>query len=133
MHISANDKKTLRELGRQIHDIAADPVNATRQALWRKNNALQRARPPVFIFEIPWHEMEYNGELALTVAGDKFLQGLECRLRQTIYQWRHLPGDMVVEDYIACPPVIHNTGFGIREEKLHKQRNTLMTNCLLLF
>ncbi len=116
MNISANDKKTLRELGRQIHDIAADPVNATRRELWRKNNALQRVRPPVFIFEIPWHEMEYNGELALTVAGDKFLQGLECRLRQTIYQWRHLPGDMVVEDYIACPPVIHNTGFGIREE-----------------
>ncbi len=27
-----------------------------------------------------------------------------------------MPGDMVVEDYIACPPVIRNTGFGIKED-----------------
>lgn len=27
-----------------------------------------------------------------------------------------MPGDMVVDDYLMCPLVIHNTGFGIRED-----------------
>ncbi len=109
-------RQTLRELGRQLHEIAGDPVNDVRRDLWRRNNSLQRVRPPVFIFEIPWHEMEYNGELAPTIADDRFLQGLETRLRRAIYQWRHMPGDMVVEDYIACPPAMQNTGFGIKED-----------------
>ena len=37
-------------------------------------------------------------------------------LRMTLYQWRHMPADMVVNDYIACPLVIHSTGFGLSED-----------------
>ena len=41
---------------------------------------------------------------------------LETRLRRTLYQWRHMPGDMVVSDFIECPLAIHSTDFGILEE-----------------
>jgi hypothetical protein len=40
----------------------------------------------------------------------------ERDLRRTLYQWRHLPGDMIVSDFLACPLAIHSTDFGIIED-----------------
>jgi hypothetical protein len=34
-------------------------------------------------------------------------------LRQTLFQWRHFPVDMVVEPFIRVPKAVHNTGFGV--------------------
>ena len=38
-------------------------------------------------------------------------------LRQTLYQWKHFPVDMVVEPFIRVPMAIHNTGFGIEVQE----------------
>lgn len=113
--VSANEKIMFRELGKRMHEIASDPVNETRKKLWKDVNGLKRVRPPVFIFEIPWHEMEYKHELAPVTVREGFLRDVEILLRRTIYQWTHLPGDMVVEDVIDCPPVVYDTGFGLEE------------------
>jgi hypothetical protein len=40
----------------------------------------------------------------------------ETDLRRTLYQWRHLPGDMIVDDFLSCPLAIHSTDFGIIED-----------------
>jgi len=40
----------------------------------------------------------------------------ERDLRRLLYQWRHLPGDMVVNDYLSCPLAVHSTDFGIVED-----------------
>ena len=40
----------------------------------------------------------------------------ERDLRRTLYQWRHLPADMVVSPYLACPLAVHSTDFGIMED-----------------
>ena len=37
-------------------------------------------------------------------------------MRKTIYQWRHMPGDMVVNPWLDCPLSIHSTDFGIVED-----------------
>ncbi len=37
-------------------------------------------------------------------------------MRRTLYQWKHLPGDMVLNDFIACPLAVHSTDFGIIED-----------------
>jgi hypothetical protein len=110
-----SDRKILRELGTIIKDIAADPVNEERKNLWKQLNGLKRVRPPVFIFEVPWNEMNHENELTL-VCEDPFCRGLEQNLRRTIYQWRHFQGDMVVEEYIPAGPVIHDTWIGLKED-----------------
>jgi hypothetical protein len=69
----------------------------------------------VWINEIPWHEMNVDDELTLRTA-NPWARELETRLRRTLYQWRHMPGDMVVSDFIECPLAIHSTDFGILEE-----------------
>ena len=41
---------------------------------------------------------------------------METGLRRLLYQWRHMPADMIVDDYVPCPLVIHSTGFGLSED-----------------
>ena len=83
--------------------------------LWRRLNDLEPVRPLVWINEIPWNEMNVDDELTLRCE-DAWAREIELRLRRLLYQWRHMPGDMIVDAYIACPLVIHSTGFGLRED-----------------
>lgn len=105
----------LRKLGDTLADIAKLPVHKEKAELWRHLNDLHSIRPMVWINEIPWHEMNVEDELTLQTK-HPWAQELETRLRRTIYQWRHMPGDMIVNDFIDCPLAIHSTDFGIHEE-----------------
>jgi len=69
----------------------------------------------VWINEIPWHEMNVNEELTLRCK-DPWARELEDRLRKEIFQWKHMPADMVVSEFIECPLAIHSTDFGIHED-----------------
>jgi len=109
------DRKVLRELGEQIAKIAVMPINEQRRGLYSRINNLEKAKPTIHIYEIPWHEMDVNDELKLRTE-DPFCQGIETDLRRTLYSWRHMQGDMIVEPAIVQPLCIHDTGFGITEE-----------------
>ena len=114
MGYSRKDKVILRELGEQVAKIGALPANDQRRDLhWRINN-LEKAKPTFHIYEIPWHEMDVNDELRLRTK-DTFSQSIERDLRRTLYLWRHIQGDMVMEPVIVQPLCIHDTGFGITE------------------
>jgi hypothetical protein len=115
IEVSDHDKGILRELASQLAEIAALPVHAERAELWRRLNDLESSRPMVWINEIPWHEMDVDGELTLRTE-DPWAQDQERDLRRTLYQWRHLQGDMIVDDYLSCPLAIHSTDFGIIED-----------------
>lgn len=69
----------------------------------------------VWINEIPWHEMNVNDALTLRTT-DPWAREWETKLRQVIYQWTHLPGDMMVSPYLESPLAIHSTGVGISEK-----------------
>ncbi|MGA2478093.1 MAG: hypothetical protein ABSG63_05005 [Spirochaetia bacterium] len=109
------EKETLKALAGELAAVAALPVHGEKAGLWRKLNDLESARPMVWINEIPWHEMNVDDELTLRTA-NPWARELETRLRRTLYQWRHMPGDMVVSDFIECPLAIHSTDFGILED-----------------
>ena len=109
------DKDVLRRLASQLAEIAALGVHQEKARLWQKLNDLESARPMVWINEIPWHEMNVDDELTLRTE-HPWARDQERELRRTIYQWRHLPGDMIVSDYLACPLAVHSTDFGIIEQ-----------------
>lgn len=113
--LSGNDKDILRQLGEGISGIASLPVQKEKADLWRKMNDLATVKPMVWINEIPWNEMNIDDELTLKCES-KWARDLEDRLRKTVYQWKHMPGDMVVNPFIECPLAIHSTGFGITED-----------------
>lgn len=113
--LKEKDKEVLRKLGARIAEISSLPIHKEKAVLWTKLNDLDSARPMVWINEIPWHEMNVNDELTLQCEHE-WARNLEDSLRKTIYQWNHMPGDMIVNPYIECPLVIHSTDFGIKEE-----------------
>ena len=105
----------LRSLAEEWARIAALPVHQDKSVLWQRMNDLESVRPMVWINEIPWHEMNYNDELTLRCK-NVWARSQEDLMRKTIYQWRHMPGDMVVNPWLDCPLSIHSTDFGIVED-----------------
>jgi len=114
MKISSHDFDVLRKLGEVQAHIADLPIQKEKAELWRKLNDLESVRPLVWINEVPWHEMDVNGELTLQT-NDPDLQQIELDLRRLLYQWNHFPADMVVSPYIPCPLEIKTTGIGLLE------------------
>jgi hypothetical protein len=115
MGLNDGDRDVLRGLAEEKAAIASLPRHAATADLWGQLNGLQPTRPLVWINEIPWNEMDYEDELTL-VTTDPWARGQELGLRRLLYQWRHMPGDMVVDSYMTCSRVVHSTGFGITED-----------------
>jgi hypothetical protein len=113
--LSARDIDMLRRLAAELAEIAALPVHRKKARLWQKLNDLESERPMLWINEICWHEMDVDGELTL-VTEHPWARDQERELRRTLYQWQHMPGDMIVNDYLACPLALHSTDFGIMED-----------------
>ncbi|MDD4870278.1 MAG: hypothetical protein PHR77_06935 [Kiritimatiellae bacterium] len=109
------DKDILRSLASELAQIATLPVHKEKAKLWRKLNDLESERPMVWINEICWNEMNVDDELTLQCE-HSWARDQERDLRRTLYQWRHLPGDMIVNDFLASPLAIHSTDFGIIED-----------------
>jgi hypothetical protein len=115
------DRQLVRELAWQVAEIAALPVQQETISLWKALNDLKPVRPMVHIDGIPWHEIDVDGELTLRT-NDPFCRGVENMLRRTIYQWRHMRADTVVEPEIVMPKVMSMDGFGI---SIHERTETL--------
>ncbi|MDA0334124.1 MAG: hypothetical protein O2782_03050, partial [bacterium] len=114
--IHPQQRQILRELAQQVADIAALPQQQELISCWKALNGLQPVRPMVMIDQIPWHEMDVDGELLLHTQ-DPWCRGVEQQLRRTLYKWRHIPGDMVVEAVFDVAKVIHGAGFGPRTKE----------------
>ena len=115
INLTQDEKDTLRRLAEEIAQIASLPIHREKARLWRKLNDLESERPMVWIDEIPWHEMNVNEELTVRCT-DPWAQQHEFTLRKILYQWHHMPGDMIVSNFLECTLAIHSSDFGIHEE-----------------
>ena len=113
MSPSKSDREVLRELGKQVAEIAALPVQQETISLWKASNGLEPVRPMVMIDQICWHEMEVDSELTLQTE-DHFCRQIETQLRRDLYCWKHMRADMVIEPWVDVPKVIRGAGFGMR-------------------
>jgi len=105
----------LKNLAEEWAQITALPIHKEKGRLWQKLNDLESERPMVWINEIPWHEMNYNEELTLRCK-NIWARSQEDLMRKTIYQWKHMPGDMILNPWLDCPLSCHSTDFGIIED-----------------
>jgi len=111
MDISPSDRSILRDLARQLADIADLPIQAERRAMWMKHNRCQRVRPMVLVYpEGSWREI--HERIPVTCEGD-LARGIEANLRSTIYHHEHLRDDAVIEKEWIVRKVIHDTGWGL--------------------
>jgi len=117
--INAQEKNILRELAKQVREIAAEKINSDRIKRSRDMHSLKPGRPLVWIDEIPWHEMDINGEL-VPRCETKEARDMEVYFRRVLYRWKYLQADMVVEDAFYVPKSYTDSGMGIsiREQTL---------------
>ena len=73
---NGDDRAVLRDLAHEVAEIAALPRQQQTISLWKALNGLEPARPMVLIDQIPWHEMDVDGELELRTE-DPFFQDLD--------------------------------------------------------
>ena len=114
--LTRNDIDILKSLAREYAEIAALPVHAEKKRLWIKLNTINMERPMLLIDQIPWNEMDVDGSLVCRVE-DAYWRKVENSLRETIYKWKHMPADMVIDPYICLPRPINNTGWGVTTKK----------------
>ncbi|HIT00949.1 MAG TPA: hypothetical protein IAA59_12040, partial [Candidatus Faecaligallichristensenella faecipullorum] len=123
MVLNKQEIEVLRQLAQEYAEIAALPEQNVRREMWLKLNSLHMERPMVLIDQIPWGEMDVDGSLKTQVQ-DPYWNGVENELRQTLYKWRHMRVDMVVNPYISLPRPIINTGWGLEQKVDRLQRDT---------
>ncbi len=114
IELKQEEVDVLRFLAEEWAEIASLPLHKEKALLWQKLNDLDSERPMVWINEIPWHEMNHKEELSLRCENE-WARSQEELMRRTIYQWKHMPGDMIVNPWLDCPLAIHSTDFGIIE------------------
>jgi hypothetical protein len=116
MSILEKDRNILRELAKQVAEIAALPIQQETISLWKALNGLKPVRPMVMIDQVCWNEMNVDDELTLHTK-DEFSRAVESDLRRTLYAWNHMRADMVVEPVVSIPKAITGAGFGIEIEE----------------
>ena len=106
------DIERLRELAKQVREIADLPIQQTNKKLWQGVNDLNSIRPVTYVRDYPLYLIKHGDELTTTIE-DPELKKLEMDLLIRIYEWKHLRCDRVIEPTIKCHVVIHDEGFGI--------------------
>ena len=111
MAFDEKDRQTLRDLARQVAEIAAHPRQARLREMWRRHNRLEKVKPMVLVFpECSWPEILPDS--VLQCAND-LARAYEKHLRQRIYYWEHLRDDNVTEPWIKIPLAWRSTGWGL--------------------
>jgi hypothetical protein len=109
--ITPEDRTIIRDLAKQIADIADLPIMAERKELWKKHNSLKSVRPMMLIFpEGSWGELLPQSVLKCQ---DKKARRIEWNLRNRIYYHDHFMDDTVIEKEWIVPKVVHNSGWGL--------------------
>jgi len=111
-----HDEAVLRPLAAEYLRLSNDDRNLEALRLHAAVNDLRAARPAVLLDELPWHELNGDGEMTCRCT-EPWLRDIEWLLRATLYKARHLRADMVVPPYLPVWKVIHSTGNRLRIEE----------------
>ncbi len=120
--MNANDRTVLRDLAKQVRDVAALPVMAERRELWRRHNRLEGGRPMVLVFpEGSWRELLPADAMTCE---DEGARDIEWRLRHKLYCHTHLNDDAVIENEWIVNKRIRDTGWGLEPERIPTDQDT---------
>ncbi len=110
------DREILRALAGEIAELSHLPIQAEHRMLHRAVNSLRMIRPVVLLDELPWNQLNGDGELDI-LCEDAFLRTVEQEFRRALYRWRHCPGDMIIEPYYRLKRCVTVGDIGVTIEE----------------
>ncbi len=113
---NTQDRGILRRLAGEYFILSRQARFIENRRLHRAVNDLKPIRPVVLIDELPWTEMNLDGEMTLRCE-DPILRGVEWHLRATLFKARHLPADMIIVPYVPVQKVVRFQGIGVAVEE----------------
>ncbi len=115
-----NESNVIQELAKRYAEIAQLDIQEQRILQYKQSNSMLGCVPLVLIDEIPWGEMDIDGQLQC-ISSDPDLRALESYLRRMLYQWKYLQGDMILPNYYPVYIKTSSTSIGleIKEKTLN--------------
>ncbi|MBR3715482.1 MAG: hypothetical protein IKM18_06210 [Clostridia bacterium] len=112
------DIEIIRELAKRYVESTSSDKHIRMRKRFRDTNDLKIVRPPLIIEEIPWHEMNMNGELDC-FCEDRGLRGMEYGLRVALFREKYFNCDNYEVPVWKVYKSFSNTGIGFEmKEKI---------------
>ena len=116
------DKSIVRELAQKYMELVSSEKQTRMMKRMRETNDLKLVRPPVLIYEIPWEQMNVDGELSL-ICEDPEARKVELHFRKALYYFKHFKADNLFEPFFRVKRTVDSTGIGL-EAKTVQAKNT---------
>ena len=121
--MTLRDKEIVRELAKRYMELACSEEQQKMNRRMRATNDLQLVRPPVLLDEIPWYQMNIDGELTL-LCEDEDARDIECSLRRALYRRKHFRADTLFDPFWRVRRKIESTDNGLnpQETVIHEDK-----------
>jgi hypothetical protein len=125
--ISQNDKLIVRELAKKYMEAVNTEKQAKMYQRFKDTNDLKLVRPPVLLDEIPWYQMDIDGELTC-ICENSSARKVEFFLRKGIYYVKHFKADNTLQPFFRIKRAYDSTGIGIDMKEADIKRTDSVNN-----
>ncbi|MGI6031673.1 MAG: hypothetical protein ACOX7F_09245 [Eubacteriales bacterium] len=116
--LTKQEIERLRELGRQVAEIAADPLQQKHIQIWKGVNDFHMERPALLARDYPIFMLHHGDELVTTIR-DEYFASVEEDLLLKIYEWKHMRLNRVILPEVRCHVVVQDPHFGLDETSVN--------------
>ena len=120
--VNNRDKLIVRELAKRYMELVMSEKQKLMRQRFCDTNDLKIVRPPVIIDEIPWYQMEVDGELT-PLCFDEATRSVEMHFRKALYYMKHFKADNNYVPFFKVKRAVDSTGIGI-EMKISETKHT---------
>ena len=115
--VSQKEKHIIRELAKEYMEAVSTEKQEKMFQRFKDTNDLKVGRPPVLIAEIPWYQMDIDGELTCLCDG-KRERNIELHFRRALFYMKHFKGaDNAYEPFFRVKHDYDSTGIGMKAEE----------------
>lgn len=115
--MTSNERTIIRDLAKQVAEIAARPEQDQKREIWYAESSLKPIRPPVYCSpEGSWVELLPPDSL---VCEDERAREIEEGLRQRIYAAEHFHDDHVCDNGYTVHFALEISGWGVQQKYRH--------------
>ena len=125
--IAEKDKQIVRELAKQYMEKVCSEKQEKMRKRFRDTNDLKPCRPPVILDEIPWYQMNMDGELDCICESEQ-VRPVELHFRKALFYMKHFKADNHFEPFFRLKRAVDSTGIGVEWKAVDLKRTDSINN-----